>query len=117
MLDPPEIVQTRSRPTAVIRLTIPREEIRNVMGPAIGEVMAAVQAQGIAVDTVDRWGFEPEWLTPRQKADARRAVMLGKLHPYSGERLPNGHYLPKVYNFVRLKDGGRVKLDPMLEAV
>lgn len=78
---------------------------------------AAVQAQGIAVDTVDRWGFEPEWLTPRQKADAQRAVMLGKSHPYTGERLPNGHYLPKVYNFVRLKDGSRVKLDPMLEAV
>ena len=81
------------------------------------ELWATVQAQGIAVDTVDRWGFEPEWLTPRQKADARRAVMLGKPHPYTGERLPNGHYLPKVYNFVRLKDGSRMKLDPMLEAV
>jgi len=51
------------------------------------------------------------------EADARRAVMLGKPHPYTGERLPNGHYLPKVYNFVRLKDGSRMKLDPMLEAV
>ena len=78
---------------------------------------AAVQAQGIAVDTVDRWGFEPEWLTPRQKADAQRAVMLGKPHPYTAERLPNGHYMPKVYNFVRLKDGSPVKLDPMLKAV
>lgn len=81
------------------------------------ELWAAVPAQGIAVDTVDRWGLEPEWLTPRQKADAQRAVMLGKSHPYTGKRLPNGHYLPKVYNFVRLKDGSRVKLDPMLEAV
>lgn len=81
------------------------------------ELWAAVQAQGIVVDTVDRWGFEPEWLTPKQKAEAQRAVMVGKPHPYTGERLPNGHYLPKVYNFVRLKDGSRVKLDPMLEAV
>lgn len=35
MLDQPRIVQTRAQPAAVIRLTIPREEIRNVMGPAI----------------------------------------------------------------------------------
>ena len=29
---------------------------------------AAVQAQGINIDTADLWGFEPEWLTPKQKA-------------------------------------------------
>jgi hypothetical protein len=81
------------------------------------DLWAAVQAQGIVVDAVDRWGFEPEWQTPKQKADAQRAVMLGKPHPYTGERLANGHYLPRVYNFVRLKDGSRVRLDPMLEAV
>ncbi len=81
------------------------------------DLWAAIQAQGIAVDTVDCWGFEPEWLTPKQKAEAQRAVMLGKSHPYTGERLANGHYAPKVYNYVRLKDGSRVKLDPMLEAV
>lgn len=78
---------------------------------------AAVQAQGIVIDMVDRWGFEPEWLTRRQEADVQRAVMLGRPYPYDGERLPNGHYLPRMYNFVRLKDGSRVKLDPMLEAV
>jgi len=81
------------------------------------DLWAAVQAQGIAVDTVDRWGFEPAWLTPKQTVEAQRAVMAGKPHPHTGERLPNGHYLPKVYNFVRLKDGSRVRLDPMLEAV
>ena len=81
------------------------------------DLWAAVQAQGIAVETVDCWGFEPEWLTPKQKAEAQRAVTVGKPHPYTGERLANGHHLPKVYNFVRLKDGNRVKLDPMLEAV
>jgi effector-binding domain-containing protein len=47
MLDTPQIVQTAVQQAAVIRLTIPREEIRNVMGPGIGEVMAAVAAQGI----------------------------------------------------------------------
>ncbi len=48
MIDTPEIVLTEPRRAAVIRLTIPREEIRSVMGPAIGEVMAVLAAQGIA---------------------------------------------------------------------
>lgn len=47
MIDTPEIVQTEAKITAVIRFTIPREEIQKVMGPAIGEVMEAVKAQGI----------------------------------------------------------------------
>jgi effector-binding domain-containing protein len=47
VIDRPYIVETKSQQTAVIRLTIPREEIRNVMGPAIGEVMSTVTAQGV----------------------------------------------------------------------
>ena len=48
MLDTPRITQTTDRLTAVIHLTIPRAEIRNVMGPGLQEVQAAVAAQGIA---------------------------------------------------------------------
>jgi len=48
MLDKPIIVQTAAQPTAIIRLTIPREEIRDVMGPGHAELMAAVAAQRIA---------------------------------------------------------------------
>jgi len=48
MLDTPQIVQTEARQAAVIRLTIPRSQIQSVMGPAIGEVMGAIAAQGIA---------------------------------------------------------------------
>lgn len=47
MLDTPQIVQTVARSAAVIRLTVPRKEIRNVMEPAIAEVVATVTAQGI----------------------------------------------------------------------
>jgi effector-binding domain-containing protein len=47
MIDTPRIVQTPTQLAAVIRLTIPREQIRSVMGPGIGELMAAVTAQGI----------------------------------------------------------------------
>lgn len=48
MLDTPQIVRTAAQQTAIIRITVAREEIRNVMGPGIGEVMAAVAAQGTA---------------------------------------------------------------------
>jgi effector-binding domain-containing protein len=47
MLDTPHITQTTTQLTAVIHLTIPREEIQNVMGPGIGELMATIAAQGI----------------------------------------------------------------------
>jgi effector-binding domain-containing protein len=47
MIDTPENTETAAQLTAVIHLTIPRGEIQNVMGPAIGEVMATVAAQGI----------------------------------------------------------------------
>jgi effector-binding domain-containing protein len=48
MIEPPRIVQSAAQRTAVIRLTIPRDQIQSVMGPSIGEVMAAVAAQGIS---------------------------------------------------------------------
>ncbi len=47
MLDEPQIVRIDAQPAAVIRLTIPRADIQKVMGPAIGEVMSAIAAQGI----------------------------------------------------------------------
>jgi effector-binding domain-containing protein len=48
MIDTPQITQTAVQLTAIIPLTIPREEIRNVMGPGIRELMATISAQGIA---------------------------------------------------------------------
>ena len=47
MLENPHVTQSVAQPTAVIRLTIPREEIQKVMEPAMNEVMATVGAQGI----------------------------------------------------------------------
>ena len=47
MLDTPHITHTDACQTAVIHLTIPRAEIRHVMGPGIQELMATVAAQGI----------------------------------------------------------------------
>jgi effector-binding domain-containing protein len=46
MIDTPQIADTSEQLTAFIHLTVPREQIRDVMGPGISEVMAAVAAQG-----------------------------------------------------------------------
>ncbi len=48
MIDTPHITQTTRQLAARIHLTVPREEMRNVMGPGIGELMAAIAEQGIA---------------------------------------------------------------------
>jgi effector-binding domain-containing protein len=48
MIDTPRITQTVAHLTASIHLTVPRAEIRNVMGPGLSEVRAAIAAQGIA---------------------------------------------------------------------
>ncbi|MGH9195967.1 MAG: GyrI-like domain-containing protein, partial [Acidimicrobiia bacterium] len=48
MLDTPKITQTTAQLTAIIHLTIPRHEMQNVFGPGIGELMAAIAAQGVA---------------------------------------------------------------------
>src|SRR5690606_25358784 len=47
MIDTPQIVQTEAQATAVIRFTIPREEIRAVMGPAFHELMETLAAQQV----------------------------------------------------------------------
>ena len=61
MIDTPHLTFTTAQPTACIRLTIPRSEIQAVMGPGIGELMAAVQAQGI--------GPAGPWFTHHLKMD------------------------------------------------
>jgi hypothetical protein len=47
MLDAPRITATEQQVTAVIRLSVPRAEIRNVMGAGRSELMAALAAQHI----------------------------------------------------------------------
>src|SRR6266851_4377418 len=47
MLAAPQIIQTNVQEAAIIRLTIPRSEMMKVFGPAVGELMAALAAQGV----------------------------------------------------------------------
>ena len=68
MIDKPEIVHTAAQLTATIHLSIPRAEIQQVMGPAMGEVISTLAAQGIVPAgpmfshhfrmTPDRFDFE-----------------------------------------------------------
>jgi effector-binding domain-containing protein len=47
MISAPKIIQTEAHEAAVIRLTIARGEMMKVFGPAVGELMAALAAQGV----------------------------------------------------------------------
>ena len=68
MLDKPQIIQTTDQLTAVIHLTIPKDEIQNVMGPGIQELHATLAKQGIKPTgpwfthhfkiMPDKWDFE-----------------------------------------------------------
>lgn len=48
MIDEPQIVDSPVQEIAVIHLTVPREQMRQMMGPGVQELMATVAAQGIA---------------------------------------------------------------------
>ena len=48
MLDTPQLARLTAQPTAIINLTVSRDEIRNVMGPGLCELMTAIIEQGIA---------------------------------------------------------------------
>jgi len=48
MIEPPKIIRTTSQLTAVIHVTVAREEIQSVMGPGIRELMAVIAAQDLA---------------------------------------------------------------------
>jgi effector-binding domain-containing protein len=48
MIEPPRLLETVAQQTAIIHITVPRAEIQQAMGPAIGELMATIAAQGVA---------------------------------------------------------------------
>jgi hypothetical protein len=47
MITTPQILLTEAQAAAVIRLTVPRSEMKKVFGPAVGELMAALAEQGV----------------------------------------------------------------------
>src|SRR5688500_2305050 len=47
MLEKPQIVESEAVETAVLRFNIPRNDIKSVVGPGIGDVMSAATSQGV----------------------------------------------------------------------
>jgi len=47
MIDEPKIVQTKAVKMAAIHVTVPREKIREAMGPGYQELLATLKAQGV----------------------------------------------------------------------
>ncbi|HWG85683.1 MAG TPA: GyrI-like domain-containing protein [Deinococcales bacterium] len=47
MLDTPQMITTDPQPAAIIHVVVPREQIREVMGPGINELHATLAAQGV----------------------------------------------------------------------
>jgi effector-binding domain-containing protein len=49
VIEPPQIVSTQAQLSACIHLTVARADMPKVMGPAVAELIAAVQGQGLAI--------------------------------------------------------------------
>jgi effector-binding domain-containing protein len=77
----PQIIQTEELLTAVIHLTLPRTEIASVMGLAISEIMAAVNAQGLGLAGPC---FSYHWKRPSETFDFEVGF------PVSGPVTPTG---------------------------
>jgi hypothetical protein len=76
MIDSPQITQSAAQLAAVIRITIPRAEIQNVMGPGMQEVMATIGSGPLGV-LRRRPGVEPR---PRQLAHGAQPT-VDRLRP------------------------------------
>jgi len=75
MLEQPEIVESPAQLVACVHVSVPREQIRAVMGPGIQEVMGVVSAQGQTPTG--------PWLThhlkdPDERFDFEICVPIGK---------------------------------------
>ena len=85
------------------------------------DLWANVQAQGIEIESVDKFGYDPKRLTKADKAKrphrARFYVRNGSNPDPFVVRLPNGGHRLTVYNYVRHHDGTTTTLAPMLKAV
>lgn len=85
MLDAPRVVETDDQLTACVRLTVPRSEVRNVMGPGLAEVNAALAAQGIAA--AGPW-FTHHLRTPSENFDFEICVPVNEPVSASGRVKP-----------------------------
>ncbi len=48
MIEQPQVTRSQAQRTAIVRLTVPRSEIRNVMMPGLQEIHRVLDEQGVA---------------------------------------------------------------------
>jgi hypothetical protein len=82
---------------------------------AVLDLWANVQTQGIAIESVDKFGFDPGLLSKADKAKMDKARIIRQADPFV-EHLPNGGHRLKVYNYIRHHNGSITQLEPMLKA-
>ena len=81
------------------------------------ELWAAVKAQGVEIDHVESFGYDPK-LSPKEvKIRMHTIQSLNNGNDPFIKKLPNGGYELLAYNYVRLKDGTTRVLNPMLKAI
>ncbi len=115
------MTQTDSKETALdVMARIKRNSREREFCLSVLDLWANVQAQGIEIESVDKFGYDPKRLTKADKAKAARArfyVRNGSNPDPFVVRLPNGSHRLTVYNYVRHHDGTTTTLAPMLKAV
>jgi len=85
MIAKPQIIETASQQTAFIHITVSRDEIRHVMGPAISEVYSVLAAQGI--NAVGPW-FTHHLRRPDDTFDFKASVPVSTPVTASGRVMP-----------------------------
>jgi hypothetical protein len=86
----------------------------------------SVRLQGIDPEDVKNFGFDYTMMTIQERNEARRKNRLSgvlgwcQTNPYNwvSHRNADGQECirPLIYNYVRLKDGNKVRLFPMIES-
>ena len=87
MIEPPRVVEIPAQLTAVIHLVVPAAEIRQVMGPGLSEVLAAVAAQGLPA--AGAW-FTHHLRRPAETFDFEVGI------PVTGTIVPTGRVRPAL---------------------
>jgi effector-binding domain-containing protein len=87
LIDTPRIVQVEAQAAAVLRVTVPRDRVADVMGPGLDRVKAAVAAQGLV--PTGPWFAHHLCMDP-EVFDFEIGVPVDAPVPPGGEVVPGG---------------------------
>jgi len=79
------------------------------------EMWAKVKAQGIDIDTVDKFGYSEKNHTAADKKELQAAWRQTQSNPFV-RRMPNGSHRVLFFNYVKHHDGSMTVLNPKIKA-